>query len=155
MKPSLCLREVFGGGRRWNAECALQVFDEMTLWRWKVMSSTSTTMSLGNPVVQNLQRRDFEASFGELVHCFQMGLRQKNQNGKVFKLNLTIQLTMLGLWSLISQLPPSRRWSMKETNGRGKVLTSVHWNNHETEGIKGRLMGMEEWKKLGGCDIPW
>ena len=79
MKPSFCLREVFGGGRRWNAECALQVFDEMTLWRWKVMSLTSTTMSLGNPVVQNLQRRDFEASFDELVHCFQMGLQQKYQ----------------------------------------------------------------------------
>jgi len=29
----------------------------LTLWRWNVMSSTSTTMSLGNPVVQNLQNR--------------------------------------------------------------------------------------------------
>jgi len=30
----------------------------LTLWRWNVMSSTSTTMSLGNPVVQNLQSRN-------------------------------------------------------------------------------------------------
>ncbi|KAM1336193.1 hypothetical protein ACFX13_041249 [Malus domestica] len=64
-------------------------------------------MSLGNPVVKNLQRQDFEASFGELVHCFQMGIQQKNRKGEVFKLNLTIELTMLGLWSLISQLPSS------------------------------------------------
>lgn len=63
--------------------------DSRTLWRWKVMSPTSITTSLGNPVVQNLASTDAQIR-DQRTASHQTGKRETKG---------IASLAMLGLWS--------------------------------------------------------
>jgi hypothetical protein len=76
-------------GKKKTAKLKDWMQDSPTLWRWKVMSPTSITTSLGNPVVQNLASTDAQIR-DQRTASYQTGKRGTKGIDS---------LAMLGLWS--------------------------------------------------------
>ena len=119
------------------------------MWRWKVMSPTSITTSLGNPVVQNLKTTDAQIR-SDITEQQQITNQVKDTESNCFTEQ---QITMLGLWSwpppaaAAAPVPPHEPSPARSSSS---PASSNPFKSSNGEAFLGRMSGLCSWESGKG-----